>query len=180
MDHIRKYVLKEISTSFMGIRQSEMDELVKSVLKAERIFLYGERREDIPMRGFCMRLNHLGLTAYHIGDVYTPDMKQGDLLLVSRTFSHPPVAEVYMKAAGQAGAKVIVLTDSVENQGNAQADSTVIIPLPHADGQPASLQPRGALYDQVLWLTLDYAELLLQSFVGGDENQRVSRHANIL
>lgn len=180
VENIRNKVLEEISVSFMGIEQKEIDELVKRVLEAKRIFLYGERREDIPIKGFCMRLSHLGLTAFHLGDVCTPNMNAGDLLIVSCASGSSGVGAVYMKTARQTGVGVVLLTDTIGNVEYEMADDVIMIPVPDVGGEAPSIQPRGALYEQVLWLTLDYAELLLQSFVGGDEQQRVGRHANIL
>lgn len=179
MNNIRERVLEEITTSFMKIDQNKIDELVKCVLDAERIFLYGEMREDIPMQGFCMRLNHLGLTAYRVGDLCTPAMKYKDLLIISCASGQSEIGEIYIKSAGQAGAKVILLEDSSANSGQ-EPDTVITIPVPDNIGENVSIQPYGALYEQVLWLILDYAELLLQDFVGGDEMQRVNRHANIL
>lgn len=173
-NQIRLDVYREIQECFLGIAQDSLDSLLQEILAAGRIFICGKGREDIPCKGFCMRLNHLGLEAYHIGDPCTPAIEKKDLLILSARETIT-TARTYLDAARNAGAKVVFITSNFSLEDMDGTTHIVKLPLPKT-----SIQPYGAVYEQVLWLAFDYVEYMLQEFVGGDEQQRVRRHANIL
>ncbi len=173
-NQIRLEVFREIQECFSGIAQDSLDSLLREILAAERIFICGKGREDIPCKGFCMRLNHLGLEAYHIGDPCTPAIEKKDLLILSARDTIT-AARAYLDAARSVAAAVVFITSYFSLEEIYESAPTVKLPLPKT-----SIQPYGAVYEQVLWLAFDYVEYMLQEFVGGDERQRVNRHANIL
>ena len=174
LKQIRETVLREIDTALRGIDEVVLSRAAKRILQAKTIFLHGRGREDIACRALCMRLNHLGLSAFHITDPCTPPITQQDLLLLS--CAEALGAEEYaLQTARQAGAQIVVATSSARKFTIPEEELAIQIPvLAH------SVQPYGAVYEQVLWLVFDALEYLLQAEVGGDEQQRVSRHANIL
>lgn len=173
-NQIRLNVYQEIQECFSGIAQDSLDSLLQEILAARRIFICGKGREDIPCKGFCMRLNHLGLESYHIGDPCIPAIEKKDLLILSARETIT-TARTYLDAARDVGAAVVFITSSSCLESMDETTHIVKLPLPKT-----SIQPYGAIYEQVLWLVLDYVEYMLQAFVGGDERQRVNRHANIL
>jgi len=75
--------LSEIGHAFGAIEAAEAETLVEMIAGAGRIALYGVGREGLMMRALAMRLFHLGLDAHVVGDMTTPPLGQGDLLLVS-------------------------------------------------------------------------------------------------
>src|SRR6267143_2370191 len=62
---------------------AEVDKLCDELQKARRIACYGVGREGLMMRALCMRLMHLGLDAHMVGDMTTPPVGEGDLLVIS-------------------------------------------------------------------------------------------------
>lgn len=171
MDKFRTAVLDEIRQTLRGVDEAAIKNLVQSILGANTIFIHGQRREDIPCEGFCMRLNHLGLKAFHIGDPCTPPIKFGDLLILSCA-DGLHADESYLQAAKEVKAGIALIGTTAREE-----DGEVFVLVP---GTRKSVQPGGALYEQTLWLLFDWCEYMLQEHVGGDEKQRVARHANVL
>lgn len=170
---IRKAIISDVRSSFMGVDNAKVYDLVSLVLEANKVFTFGPLRENIPTRAFTMRLNHLGLKSACVGDICTPKIQKGDLLVISSREMKSVICDAYIKTAKDAGAKVALITSDDKN--NSGADVTICIKDINNAGQP-----EGSTYEQVLWLLVDYAEYLLQKHVGGDEEDRVARHANIL
>lgn len=176
MNTIRADVLNEIKESLCAIPQADIDVMIKVILGSRRVFICGQGREDISCRAFCMRLNHLGLKAFHVGDPCTPPIDQEDLLVISCAGPKLGTLHVYKEEAEDVGARTILFTNKeIRGDFDGHWDLKISIPIPQD-----TIQPQGAVYEQVLWLAYDYVEYLLQDFVGGDEQDRVGRHANIL
>ena len=75
--------LEEIGAVFAKLEPKMVEPLLEEILKARRIATYGVGREGLMMKAFCMRLFHLGLDAHVVGDMTTPPLEMGDLLMVS-------------------------------------------------------------------------------------------------
>ena len=59
---------------------------VDLIVKSNKIFVHGAGREGISLRGFAMRLAHLGKPTYWLMDDTTIGMHEGDLLIISDGF----------------------------------------------------------------------------------------------
>src|SRR5271165_830838 len=75
--------LSEIGAVFTLITDDAAERMGAEILQARRIACYGVGREGLMMKALCMRLMHLGLNAHVVGDMTTPPVGKGDLLLVS-------------------------------------------------------------------------------------------------
>src|SRR5260370_30336784 len=75
--------LVEIGSVFGRVSADTADRMCGEILKARRIACYGVGREGLMMKALCMRLMHLGLDAHVAGDMTTPPVSKGDLLIAS-------------------------------------------------------------------------------------------------
>src|SRR4051794_6484512 len=75
------------------------DPLIEAIVAARRIAVYGCGREGLALRGFCMRLFHMGRDAHVVGDMTTPPLGPGDLLIVTVGPGKLPSAETFMQIA---------------------------------------------------------------------------------
>src|ERR1700712_2340844 len=62
------------------IDYSQFDNLIEKIQQARSIFLIASGRSGFSMRSAAMRLMHLGLQVYFVGDTTTPAIKKDDLL----------------------------------------------------------------------------------------------------
>ena len=75
--------LAEIGAVLSQVSDDMGDRMCNEILGARRIACFGVGREGLMMKALAMRLMHLGLDAHVVGDMSTPPIGKGDLLLVS-------------------------------------------------------------------------------------------------
>jgi D-arabinose 5-phosphate isomerase GutQ len=73
-------ILGEIEKVLNSSSFDQYKDFMESILNANKIVVFGAGRVGIAMRGFSMRLNHLGLKSFFLGDVNVPNTGVGDLL----------------------------------------------------------------------------------------------------
>ena len=61
--------LAEVGDVFARLPDDAADGLIEAVLSARRIAVYGCGREGLQLRGFAMRLFHLGRDVHVVGDM---------------------------------------------------------------------------------------------------------------
>src|SRR3954452_10494218 len=75
--------LADLDAVFAAMAPDALDGLIEEIVKARRIVVFGLGREGLQMRGFAMRLFHMGRNVAVWGDMTMPDVATGDLLIVS-------------------------------------------------------------------------------------------------
>ncbi|WP_341872215.1 hypothetical protein [Pseudaminobacter salicylatoxidans] len=83
MTTLYERALDDLRAVFSRLDEAQVDRAVEAIARAGRIALYGVGREGLQIKGLAMRLYHLGLNASVVGDMSTPPLGQGDLLVVS-------------------------------------------------------------------------------------------------
>lgn len=172
----------ELALALAGVAPDEIDRMADALLNARRIVCVGAGREGLMIRAFCMRLMHLGLDAHMAGDMTTPPVGPGDLLIVSCGPGRSVVFEALMDRACRAGTQTLVVT--AQPDGQTPRAAGVVIHLPAqtmADDtvEPASMLPMGTLFE---WLELAFFDLLalrLQERTGQSIEQVRARHTNV-
>ncbi|HWW41429.1 6-phospho-3-hexuloisomerase, partial [Pedobacter sp.] len=155
--------------------------LVNGIQYSQRIFLIAAGRSGFALRGAAMRLMHLGLTVFFVGDTTTPAIGQGDLLLVASGSGTTGSMVSAAKKAIAAGAKVIALTTAPLSELARLADHTVFIPAAgkqEFDGTK-SKQYAGSLFEQFLFLLMDMVFQSLWKMDGTPAEVLWERHANL-
>lgn len=159
----------------------EADRLCDELLAAHRIATYGVGREGLMMRALCMRLMHLGLDAHVVGDMTTPHLGKGDLLVVSAgpgTFS---TVNALLGVARDAGARTAVVTAQPEGPAPRSADTVIHLRAQTMadDRGGASVLPMGSLYEAALLIFFDIVSILLRQRTGQTTDGMRGRHTNL-
>jgi 6-phospho-3-hexuloisomerase len=102
--------LDELSAVFAALDPDIPEKLCSEILAADRIACYGVGREGLMVRALCMRLMHLGFNAHMVGDMTTPPIGQGDLLIVSAGPGYLSTVMALVNAAQDAGARILCVT----------------------------------------------------------------------
>ena len=160
---------------------AEAERLCDELLKANRIATYGVGREGLMMRALCMRLMHLGLDAHVVGDMTTPHLGRGDLLVVSAgpgTFS---TANALLGVARDAGARTAVVTAQPDGPAPRAADTVIHLRAQTmADDQGGtSVLPMGSLYEAAMLIFFDIVSILLRERTGQTVAGMRDRHTNL-
>src|ERR1700712_4035504 len=122
MTPIYHRALSELGGVFETIDQTSVDGAVDAIAGARRIALYGCGREGLQIKGFCMRLYHLGLQVAMVGDMTTFALGPGDLFIASAGPGALPTAETLMAVAHRAGARTLLVTAQPDGTAAQLAD----------------------------------------------------------
>ncbi|EPS60736.1 hypothetical protein M569_14062, partial [Genlisea aurea] len=162
--------------------------LVREIAAAHRrgggIFVYGVGREGLMMKGLCMRLSHLGLSAHCVFDMTTPPISSPDLLVASAGPGGFSTVDAICGVARGAGARVIVLTARPET-GSAAKLATDVVQIPAqtmGDGSGdggRSLLPMGSVYEGALFILFEMVVYELGDVLGQSIDEIRSRHTNL-
>jgi 6-phospho-3-hexuloisomerase len=141
------------------VRRGEVEAFEKTLLGARRVFVTGLGRTGLMARGFAMRLMHLGRRVYHVGDVITPAIRRGDLLVICSRTGRSPVLLHYVRTARRAGARVAIVTAVRDSTVARGADAVLTLPSEPARGARARRHPHepplGSVFEQALLVVLD-------------------------
>ena len=164
-----------------NINYDELATILPSIQNAERIFLIGAGRTGLALKAATMRLMHLGLTVFVVGETTTPAIKAGDLLLAA---SGSGTTSSIVKAAEKAvsvGAEVIALTTTAVSPLADLASKIVVIPAAQKQdhGKSVSEQYAGSLFEQFIFLITDAIFQTLWEIDGAPAEELWTRHANL-
>ena len=159
----------------------EADRLCDELLKAHRIATYGVGREGLMMRALCMRLMHLGLDAYVVGDMTTPHLGTGDLLVVSAGPGSFSTVNALLGVARDAGARTAVVTAQPDGSAPRAADTVIHLRAQTMadDKGGASVLPMGSLYEAAMLIFFDIVSILLRERTGQTMEGMRDRHTNL-
>ena len=124
-------ILEEVratTDAVMTHRADDLDNLAETLSNARRIFVLGAGRSGITLQMTAMRLMHLGLTVHVVGDVTTPAIGPGDVLLMASGSGTTTSIVRGADAAVKAGAKVAVITTAAASPLAALATAVVVVP----------------------------------------------------
>jgi len=177
-------VLAELGSCLGKVPAQSVERALSELSGARRIFCAGVGRSGLAIRGFTMRLMHLGKTAFLVGEVTTPAIAPGDLLVVG---SGSGRTESLLAMAGKAkkiGARILLVTIDPKSPIGELADCVVEVPAPSpkvkgATGTLQSVQPLGSLFEQSLFLLLDTLIVLLMRKEKASAESMFQRHANL-
>jgi 6-phospho-3-hexuloisomerase len=157
--------------------------VIKEVAAAPRIFGCAAGRSGFILRGFLMRLMHLGFTVYSVGETITPRIRPGDLLIVMSGSGETAQPREMQRRANAVGARTLALTTHPESTIGREAQVTVIIPgttkLTRKQ-ETKSVQCPGSLFEQATFLFLEAVVLIFyQRRLGRDRGEVLDRHADL-
>ncbi|MGE7759595.1 6-phospho-3-hexuloisomerase [Peribacillus sp. NPDC097895] len=175
-------IIKELNRSVDIIADEEAEKLVNGILESKKVFVAGAGRSGLMGNSFAMRMMHMGIDAYVIGETVTPSFEKGDILIISsgsgETKSLVSMAEK-AKSIGGAIASVTIFPESTIGK---LADIAIILPgtpKNQSEGDYKTIQPMGSLFEQTLLLFYDAVILRFMDKKGLDSNNMYGRHANL-
>lgn len=172
---LRLTTLKEVSDVLAAVSEAEARALAEAELAARRVFVTAAGRSGLALRGYAMRLMHLGLNVHVIGEVTAPAVERGDLLLAASGSGRTPGVLRTAAAARELGVRVAAITAGRGTPLASLCEPVILLP----SGDTASSQPLGSLFEQCLWLFSDIHVAYLKNRLGVSEREMYDRHANL-
>ncbi|WP_026694221.1 6-phospho-3-hexuloisomerase [Peribacillus kribbensis] len=175
-------IVDELAKSAALVNDKEIHSLASKILDKRKIFLAGAGRSGLMAKGFAMRLMHLGLEAYVVGETITPAFEKDDLLIIaSGSGETKSLAAMAEKAKGMSG-EMAAMTINPDSSIGRMADLTVQIPGTPKDRNGegrTTIQPMGSLFEQMLLLILDSLVLKIMELKNMDSSRMYGSHANL-
>ncbi|RWC97044.1 MAG: SIS domain-containing protein [Mesorhizobium sp.] len=175
--------LEELGGVLAKVDGASIDAACEVLVGAGRIAVYGCGREALQVKGFAMRLYHLGLPVSVVGDMTTPPLGKGDVFLVSSGPGETTTVLTLIRVARDAGAKVLLVTAESGSSAARLADFTLLIPAQTmASDQGAaktSVLPMGSLFEGALFLLFEVMVLKLKALTGASPAAMRARHTNM-
>lgn len=174
-------VLLEIEGVAHKTDREGIDTLVDRLLDAPRVFVTGEGRSGLMGKAFAMRLMHLGLSVYVIGETITPAVGKGDLVVAISGSGKTGGTVRAVQGARGAGAAVHAVTTDPQSPLGEAADAALVLPAAtkyrRADEAP-TIQPLSSLFDQMSHIVLDVVCLEVARRRDVDNDDAGTRHSN--
>ena len=175
------------------ISDDDVEKFLTEILKSKRIYVIGAGRSGLVAKAFAMRLMHLGLKAYVVGETITPALSAGDVMVIfSGSGKTKTVADI-AETAKDIGAHICLITSNADSRIGKIADCNVIIEH-HRDetdddamefeirqmmGEHKSFAPLGTLFETASMIFADAAISRLMEITKTDESSLKNRHTNI-
>lgn len=176
-----------------SISKEEVELFLHEILCGKRIYVLGAGRSGLVAKAFAMRLMHLGLQCFVVGETVTPAMAEGDVLVVfSGSGKTKTVAEL-AETAKEIGGRVCLITSNKDSRIGRIADSVLVIES-HRDevkdesvefeirqmmGEHKSFAPLGTIFETACMVLADAIVSRLMEITETDVEDLKCRHANI-
>lgn len=171
---------RDVIKVLRGVKERELASFEKEILSCHRIFVTGLGRTGLMARGFAMRLMHLGRRVYHVGDVITPAIRKGDLLVIGSRTGRSKVLLHYEATAHRARARVALVTADRRSPVARKADVVVALddrPVVEARKRREQVYlPLGSLFEQAFLLVMDQVVIDLMATLGLTERDLAKIH----
>jgi Predicted sugar phosphate isomerase involved in capsule formation len=154
-----KRIYNEVNQVFKEKDEQQNDLFMEDVLSKDRIFIAGVGRTGLMMKSFSMRLKHLGLKVFYIGETNTPSVNHKELLIVGSGSGETLSLDSITEKAKNLGVKIVLFTKDELSTLAKQASRNIKISAPSPKLQKSnnldSIQPMGSLFEQSLLITLE-------------------------
>ena len=182
MTDLYSRALEELGGVFTRLDHEAVDAAVETIATAGRIAVYGAGREGLQIKGLAMRMFHLGLNVSVVGDMTTPPVGKGDLLIVTAGPGGFSTVLGLMGVAREAGAATMAITAQPQGAAARIADHVLILPAQTMadDRAPAvSVLPMGSLFEGAEYILFEIMILKLRDRLGVTPEAMRANHTNL-
>ena len=173
------YIQRKINDILSQVSQNDIDKVKKLFSNSSRIFVYGAGRSGLVAKAFAIRLVHLGLQTFVIGETITAPVQKGDLAIIVSGSGETIPAVMTAEIAHDIGAKVVSITGKKNSEIAKYADITLFISATCNDSERKKYAPLGTLFEASVWILLDgIIADLLENKHETEETMR-KRHATL-
>ena len=191
-----EFMLSAIEAILDNIRDAEeylveedIANFIEVITTADNIFVTGAGRSGLAAKAFAMRLMHLGLSSYVVGETISPAINAGDCILAISGSGETNTIVTAAKISKKRGAKVLALTSYPESSLGQLADGIIHVKgrtkvevddenylKRQIKGNYTSLTPLGTAFELTSLVFLDGLVSELMETMGKTEEDLKNRH----
>ena len=179
---LSKGALSDLDGVFAAMPENALDGLIEAMVAARRIVVFGLGREGLQMRGFAMRLFHMGRDVAVWGDMTTPALGEGALFIASAGPGDLPTAQTLVEIARKAGARTALVTAQAAGALAKHVDVVTVIPaqtMANDQGGNLSVLPMGSLFETAQMIAFELMVLKLRPRFNETSETMRARHTNL-
>jgi len=166
-------------SSILEATDSSYDEKLTSMLdNANRIVLAGAGRSKLVGNFFAMRLVHSGYDVSVVGEIVTPSIKKGDLLIIISGSGETEQLVAFTKKAKAVGADIMLISTTSDSTIADLADGVFQIGTPEMYSKVKGM-PMGTVFELSTLLFLESTVSHIIHEKGIPEEIMRERHANL-
>jgi len=193
-----KSAMKLIAANVQAIADeidySEVKALVMDILAAhqdqKRLFVMGAGRSGLVVKGFAMRLMHLGFNVYVVGETVTPAVETDDLLVVISGSGETKSINEMSALAKAKGARLAAVTSNKDSTLGTFSDIIVVVKgrtkasgmdfmERQVVGSHISFAPLGTMFEISTMVFLDGIIAALMEITKKSEEDLKKKHATL-
>lgn len=122
-----KAILDNIKNAEDFLDEKAIDEFENIIIGSKNIFVTGAGRSGLAAKAFAMRLMHLGLSAYVVGETISPAIYEDDCIIAISGSGETNTIVSAVKIAKNRGSKVLALTSYPESSLGQLADAYILV-----------------------------------------------------
>ncbi|MBO6111017.1 MAG: 6-phospho-3-hexuloisomerase [Methanobrevibacter sp.] len=122
-----KAILENIEIAEEYLDEKTIDEFEDIIINANNVFVTGAGRSGLAAKAFAMRLMHLGLSAYVVGETISPAINKGDCIIAISGSGETNTIVSAAKIAKDRGSDVLAVTSYPESTLGKLADGYLFV-----------------------------------------------------
>ena len=188
-------ILREMSRAINAIDLGQVETLLDTLLNVRRAgrkaLVVGAGRSGLVGKAFAMRLMHVGIDVYVMGETITPAIGEGDIVIIISGSGSGAMSTTAARMAKRLGSIIFAVTSYPDSDLGRVSDYIVVVPGREAVaeeidyqsrqllGEHESLAPMGTLFEDTCAVFLDglIAELMARLEVS--EASMKKKHSTI-
>jgi 6-phospho 3-hexuloisomerase len=174
----QQLILDKITGILEATEESYDEKLTAMLDEAGRIFIAGAGRSKLVGNFFAMRLVHGGYNVNVVGEIVTPSIKAGDLLIVISGSGETEQLVAFTKSAKKVGAKIMLISSRASSTIGDMADGVFQVGREDLYGKVVGM-PMGTVFELSTLLFLESTISHIIHEKGIPEEIMRERHANL-
>ena len=122
-----KAILDNIVSAEEFLDEEAIDKFEDIIIGSNNIFVTGAGRSGLAAKAFAMRLMHLGLSAYVVGETISPAIYEDDCIVAISGSGETNTIVSAAKIAKNRGSKVLALTSYPDSTLGQLCDSYILV-----------------------------------------------------
>ena len=182
-------ILKNIESASDHIDEEVISRFMEILTSSENVFVMGAGRSGLAAKAFAMRLVHLGISAYVVGETISPAIYKDDCILAISGSGETKTIVSAVQIAKKRGSKALALTSYPESSLGKISNVVMIVKgrtkidvddedyiKRQIEGNYASLTPLGTTFELTSLIFLDGLISELMYKMGKTEYDLKYRH----
>lgn len=120
-------ILDNIQNAEEFLNEDAIDKFENIIIESKNIFVTGAGRSGLAAKAFAMRLMHLGLSSYVVGETISPAINEDDCIVAISGSGETNTIVSAAKIAKNRGSKVLAVTSYPESTLGQLADSILFV-----------------------------------------------------